>query len=73
MEHDGAAWFDSPADPDLWLLRVEPERVDYWKSGAGKIVQMVAMAKARAHEHASGQGGRRARVLRAAEHDVAVG
>jgi general stress protein 26 len=41
-----AAWFDSPADPKLWLLRVIPERVDYWKSGAGKVLQMVAMLKA---------------------------
>lgn len=41
-----AAWFDSPNDPKLWLLRVEPERVDYWKPGAGKVLQMVAMVKA---------------------------
>ena len=41
-----AAWFDSPADPNLWLLRVEPDRVDYWKPGAGKVLQMVAMVKA---------------------------
>lgn len=41
-----AAWFDSPDDPNLWLLRVEPDRVDYWKSGAGKIIQMAAMVKA---------------------------
>lgn len=41
-----AAWFDSPADPNLWLLRVEPERVDYWNSGVGKVLQMVAMVKA---------------------------
>lgn len=41
-----AAWFDGPDDPKLWLLRVEPDRVDYWKSGAGKILQLAAMAKA---------------------------
>jgi len=41
-----AAWFDGPNDPNLWLLRVDPDRVDYWKSGAGKIIQMVAMVKA---------------------------
>ena len=41
-----AAWFDGPGDPNLWLLRVEPQHVDYWKAGAGKILQMVAMAKA---------------------------
>ena len=41
-----AAWFDSPNDPNLWLLRVDPDRVDYWKPGAGKVLQMVAMVKA---------------------------
>ena len=41
-----AAWFDSPVDPNLWLLRVVPARVDYWKRGAGKVLQMVAMVKA---------------------------
>jgi general stress protein 26 len=41
-----AAWFDGPTDPNLWLLRVKPDRIDYWKSGAGKVLQMVAMAKA---------------------------
>ena len=41
-----AAWFDGPTDPNLWLLRVEPDKVDYWKPGAGKVLQMVAMAKA---------------------------
>ena len=41
-----SAWFDGPSDPNLWLLRVDPERVDYRKSGAGKIIQMAAMVKA---------------------------
>ncbi len=41
-----AAWFDGPGDPRLWLLRVEPQRVDYWRSGAGKVLQLAAMAKA---------------------------
>lgn len=41
-----AAWFDGPTDPELWLLRVEPLRVDYWKSGAGKVLQLVEMARA---------------------------
>jgi general stress protein 26 len=41
-----AAWFDGPTDPNLWLLRVRPERVDYWKAGAGKVLQLMAMAKA---------------------------
>ena len=41
-----AAWFDGPTDPNLWLLGVKPDRVDYWKPGAGKVLQMVAMAKA---------------------------
>ena len=40
------AWFDGPDDPRLWLLRMVPERIDYWKSGAGKVLQMVAMLKA---------------------------
>ena len=41
-----AAWFDGPTDPNLRLLRVEPEHVDYGKPGAGKVLQMVARAKA---------------------------
>ena len=42
-----AAWYsEGPADPDLRLLRVDPERVDYWTTKAGKIVQFLAMAKA---------------------------
>lgn len=41
-----AAWFDGPHDPRLALLRVQPERVDYWKNEAGKLTQMAAMAKA---------------------------
>jgi general stress protein 26 len=42
-----AAWYPGgPADPDLWLLRIDPDRVDYWTPRAGKIVQMIAMAKA---------------------------
>jgi general stress protein 26 len=42
-----AAWYtDGPTDPDLWLLRVDVERIDYWTTKAGKLVQMLAMAKA---------------------------
>jgi general stress protein 26 len=41
-----AAWFDGPTDASLWLLRVCPERIDYWKAGAGKVLQLAAMAKA---------------------------
>lgn len=41
-----AAWFDGPTDPKLAMLRVQPERVDYWKNDAGRLVQMAAMAKA---------------------------
>jgi len=41
-----AAWFDGPDDPNLWLLRVQAERVDYWKPGVGRTLQMVAMLKA---------------------------
>lgn len=42
-----AAWFtEGASDPDLWLLRVDCEHVDYWTTKAGKIVQMVAMLKA---------------------------
>lgn len=42
-----AAWFPGgPADPDLRLLRVDPQRVDYWTSAGGKLLQFLAMAKA---------------------------
>jgi general stress protein 26 len=42
-----AAWFPGgPADPKLWLLRIDPQHVDYWTSSSGKLTQMLAMAKA---------------------------
>lgn len=42
-----AAWFPGgPADPSLWLLRVDPQQVDYWTTTSGKITQMAAMLKA---------------------------
>ena len=41
-----AAWFDGPTDPNLWLLRVRADRIDYWKAGAGKVLQLASMAKA---------------------------
>lgn len=45
-----AAWFpEGPRDPTLRLLRVEAERIDYWRSHGGKVVQMLAIAKAAAH------------------------
>jgi general stress protein 26 len=45
-----AAWFpEGPTDPTLRLLRVEAEKIDYWRSHGGKIVQMLAIAKAAAH------------------------
>ena len=44
-----AAWFpDGPSDPNLRLLRVDAEKVDYWFSRSGRIVQMLALAKAAA-------------------------
>jgi general stress protein 26 len=51
-----AAWFDGPADPTLWLLRVQPGRVDYWRNDAGKLVQMAAMAKAALTNTRPGKG-----------------
>ena len=44
-----AAWFQGPADPALRLLRVEAEKIDYWISKGGKVLQMLAIAKAAAH------------------------
>ena len=45
-----AAWFaEGPADPTLRLLRVEADKIDYWISRGGKVVQMLAIAKAAAH------------------------
>lgn len=42
-----AAWFPGgPSDPSLWLVRVEPQKVDYWATKSGKITQMAAMLKA---------------------------
>lgn len=44
-----AAWFpEGPGDPSLRLLRVDAEKVDYWFSRSGRIVQMLAIAKAAA-------------------------
>lgn len=51
-----AAWFDGPHDPKLALLRVQPERVDYWKNEAGKLTQMAAMAKAALTNTRPGKG-----------------
>jgi general stress protein 26 len=51
-----AAWFDGPADPRLSLLRVMPERVDYWKNDAGRLVQMAALAKAALTSTRPGKG-----------------
>ena len=43
------AWFpEGPGDPSLRLLRVDAEKVDYWFSRSGRIVQMLAIAKAAA-------------------------
>jgi general stress protein 26 len=49
------AWFpDGPSDPDLRLLRVDAGKVDYWLSRSGKIVQMLAIAKAAARHTTPG-------------------
>src|SRR5512134_3723770 len=33
-----AAWFpEGPTDPKLCLLRIDPQRIDYWTSSAGKL------------------------------------
>lgn len=50
-----AAWFpDGPGDPNLRLLRVDAEKVDYWFSRSGRIVQMLAIAKAAARHTTPG-------------------
>ncbi len=43
-----AAWFpDGPHDRSLGLLRVDVDRVEYWKPGAGgKLMQFASIAKA---------------------------
>jgi general stress protein 26 len=42
-----SAWFpEGPTDPNLRLLRVDAQRVDYWTSSGGKLLQFYAMAKA---------------------------
>ena len=41
------AWFPGgPTDPNLLVLQVDVERVDYWDSGKSRVVQMLTMAKA---------------------------
>jgi len=50
-----AAWFpEGKDDPNLRLLRVDAEKVDYWFSRSGKIVQMLALAKAAARHQPPG-------------------
>jgi len=41
------AWFPGgPKDPDLLVLEVDVDRVEYWDSGKSRVVQMLTMAKA---------------------------
>lgn len=41
------AWFpDGPSDPNLMLLHVAVEQVEYWDSGSSKLLQFLTMAKA---------------------------
>lgn len=41
------AWFPGgPTDPDLQLLRIRVEHAEYWDTRAGKLIQLLAMAKA---------------------------
>jgi len=40
------AWFpQGPDDPELALLRVEPERAEYWDSPSGTLVQIAGFVK----------------------------
>jgi general stress protein 26 len=39
------AWWDSPEDPSIRILKVLPDSAEYWES-PGKIVSMIKMAAA---------------------------
>jgi general stress protein 26 len=41
------AWWSSPDDPDICLLRVTPTQAEYW-DGPGKVVTSIKMAVAAA-------------------------
>lgn len=41
------AWWDSPDDPNIRMLKVTPEEAQYWE-GPGKVVSTVKMAIAAA-------------------------
>lgn len=39
------AWFDSPDDPDLRLIRVDVEHAEYWDTPGGKVASLFALVK----------------------------
>lgn len=44
-EPTAQAWWDSPEDPNIRLLTVQPEEAEFWDS-PGKVVSMIKMAAA---------------------------
>ncbi len=39
------AWFDSPDDPNLRLIRVDVEHAEYWDTPGGKIASLFSLVK----------------------------
>lgn len=39
------AWFDSPEDPDIRLLRVDVDEAEYWDTPGGRIAALFSLAK----------------------------
>lgn len=44
-EPTAQAWWDSPDDPNIRVLKVTPERAEYWDS-PGKVISMIEMMRA---------------------------
>lgn len=47
----GKAWFPKGADdPELLLIKINPERAEYWETSSSKLVQLFRVVKAVATE-----------------------